>query len=79
MLQQTIHQWRLVFIITGLITLSACVIFTLFGTTELQLWNVAINEEKDEELKTLSSNADKVKPEKSIEVLMDNKMVVLTT
>ncbi|XP_046752732.1 sialin [Diprion similis] len=58
---QTIDQWRLVFLITVAIMFSTGALYILFGVAELQPWNNTRNEEVGEELQKLrGSDVDKV-------------------
>lgn len=38
-MQQTVEQWRLVFLIAAANSLAGCVIFLIFGTSKEQPWN----------------------------------------
>ncbi|XP_046481434.2 sialin isoform X3 [Neodiprion pinetum] len=50
---QTINQWRMVFLITVAIMFSTGALYILFGVAELQPWNNIPNEEVGEELHRL--------------------------
>lgn len=56
-LQQTIEQWRIVYLIAVIICVISCVTFTCFGTAEEQSWNKYYNDAQkdDAELHVLNS------------------------
>ena len=54
-IQQTTEQWKLVFLIAGLMSTVSGLLFILLADAEVQSWNSPVNE-KGQELKLLSNN-----------------------
>ncbi|XP_048512637.1 sialin [Athalia rosae] len=50
---QSVEQWRIVFLIIAAITLATGIPYLIFGTSDLQPWNSTKNEETGEELQKL--------------------------
>lgn len=56
---QTIQQWKIVFLITGVIPLAGGVLFVLFSDSTVQEWNAfGLESEKDEEEISLKKNVE---------------------
>jgi len=54
-IQQTTEQWKMVFLIAGLMSTVTGLLFILLADAEVQSWNSPVNE-KGQELKLLSNN-----------------------
>lgn len=58
---QTIQQWKIVFLITGVIPLAGGVLFVLFSDSTVQEWNAfGLESEKDEEVSLKKNVNEKV-------------------
>ncbi|XP_046608975.1 sialin-like isoform X1 [Neodiprion virginianus] len=62
---QTIVQWRLVFLITVAIMFSTSAVYIFFGTSEVQHWNYQDDEEDPVELENLRSKVNKAECEET--------------
>lgn len=67
--QQTIGQWRLVYLLTVAITFVSGTAYIIFGSSELQSWNDVDDQETGEELRKLRSEVVEVGDKKSDELI----------
>jgi MFS family permease len=63
---QTVHQWKIVFLITGAILIVSGIFFVLFSDSSIQEWNKygmdsLSDEEKDEQVQ-LNNNVIEILP-----------------
>lgn len=60
--QQTLEQWRKVFLITASMLISTGLLYLLFGNSELQEWNSGYTSSKDlETLRPINNKANNIK------------------
>ncbi|EDV98871.1 vesicular glutamate transporter 3 isoform X1 [Drosophila grimshawi] len=61
--EDSIDQWRIFFVVSGIISVVTYIFYQIFGTAEIQSWNMLrpTNEQLDEEIKILSKEDQETK------------------